>query len=139
MKTLVIGGSGFLGSYIVEALLSAPGHVTVMSRNPERAGNALPAAVKVVEGDVTRLGDEELVALLAKPVSLGLRLFGNLYAGELIFILIAIVFTAGTGVFAEGLSSVFGDAVPGWYWMIPNGTMRQSRTSSTRSRPRRFI
>ncbi|MCL4166866.1 UNVERIFIED_CONTAM: hypothetical protein GTU68_040271, partial [Idotea baltica] len=30
----------------------------------------------------------EGVALLAKPVSLGLRLFGNLYAGEMIFILI---------------------------------------------------
>ncbi|MEM1092729.1 MAG: F0F1 ATP synthase subunit A [Pseudomonadota bacterium] len=33
----------------------------------------------------------EGVALLAKPVSLGLRLFGNLYAGELIFILIALL------------------------------------------------
>ncbi|OLO04216.1 MULTISPECIES: F0F1 ATP synthase subunit A [Salinicola] len=33
----------------------------------------------------------ELVTLLAKPVSLALRLFGNLYAGELIFILIAMV------------------------------------------------
>lgn len=31
----------------------------------------------------------ELVGLLAKPISLGLRLFGNMYAGELIFILIA--------------------------------------------------
>ena len=33
----------------------------------------------------------ESVTLLAKPVSLGLRLFGNMYAGELIFILIALV------------------------------------------------
>ncbi len=33
----------------------------------------------------------EGVALLAKPVSLALRLFGNLYAGELIFILIALL------------------------------------------------
>lgn len=31
----------------------------------------------------------EGVTLIAKPVSLGLRLFGNMYAGELIFILIA--------------------------------------------------
>lgn len=31
----------------------------------------------------------ELVSLLSKPVSLGLRLFGNMYAGEMIFILIA--------------------------------------------------
>jgi F-type H+-transporting ATPase subunit a len=33
----------------------------------------------------------ESVALLAKPVSLSLRLFGNMFAGELIFILIAIL------------------------------------------------
>lgn len=33
----------------------------------------------------------ELVAFLSKPVSLSLRLFGNLYAGELIFILIALL------------------------------------------------
>lgn len=33
----------------------------------------------------------EGVSLLAKPLSLSLRLFGNLYAGELIFMLIALV------------------------------------------------
>ncbi|MDD7804086.1 MAG: F0F1 ATP synthase subunit A [Endozoicomonas sp. (ex Botrylloides leachii)] len=33
----------------------------------------------------------ETVSLVAKPISLGLRLFGNMYAGELIFILIAMV------------------------------------------------
>ncbi len=33
----------------------------------------------------------EAVALLAKPISHGLRLFGNLYAGEMIFILIALL------------------------------------------------
>jgi F-type H+-transporting ATPase subunit a len=33
----------------------------------------------------------EGVTLIAKPVSLGLRLFGNMYAGELIFILIALL------------------------------------------------
>ena len=37
----------------------------------------------------------EFVTLIAKPVSLALRLFGNLYAGELIFILIAIMFSGG--------------------------------------------
>jgi F-type H+-transporting ATPase subunit a len=31
----------------------------------------------------------EGVSLLSKPLSLGLRLFGNMYAGELVFILIA--------------------------------------------------
>ena len=38
----------------------------------------------------------KLVEELAKPVSLALRLFGNLYAGELIFILIAL-FTLSAG------------------------------------------
>ena len=33
----------------------------------------------------------EVVALVAKPVSLSLRLFGNMFAGELIFILIALI------------------------------------------------
>jgi F-type H+-transporting ATPase subunit a len=33
----------------------------------------------------------ETVAFLARPISLSLRLFGNMYAGELIFILIALI------------------------------------------------
>ena len=37
----------------------------------------------------------EVVGFLAKPFSLGLRLFGNMYAGEMIFILIAALFSAG--------------------------------------------
>ncbi|MCR9185431.1 MAG: F0F1 ATP synthase subunit A [Halieaceae bacterium] len=37
----------------------------------------------------------EIVGLLAKPFSLALRLFGNMYAGEMIFILIAALFSAG--------------------------------------------
>jgi F-type H+-transporting ATPase subunit a len=41
----------------------------------------------------------EVSGLLAKPISLGLRLFGNLYAGEVIFILIALLFGGGA-VFA---------------------------------------
>jgi F-type H+-transporting ATPase subunit a len=59
----------------------------------------------------------ESIALLAKPVSLGLRLFGNMYAGELIFILIALIFTAGSGFVASGLSSVFGEHIPAWFWI----------------------
>ena len=37
----------------------------------------------------------EGVSLISKPVSLSLRLFGNLYAGEMIFILIALLYSAG--------------------------------------------
>lgn len=38
----------------------------------------------------------EVVGLIAKPISLALRLFGNLYAGELIFILIALLTLNGS-------------------------------------------
>lgn len=43
-----------------------------------------------------------VVELVAKPISLALRLFGNLYAGEMIFILIALMYGAGwlLGAFA---------------------------------------
>ncbi len=37
-----------------------------------------------------------LVELLSKPVSLAMRLFGNMYAGELVFMLIALL---GAGFF----------------------------------------
>jgi len=37
----------------------------------------------------------EFVTLISKPISLALRLFGNMYAGEMIFILIAIMYGAG--------------------------------------------
>jgi len=36
----------------------------------------------------------EGVTLLAKPLSLGLRLFGNMYAGEMIFVLIALMYSS---------------------------------------------
>ena len=53
----------------------------------------------------------EFISLIAKPISLGLRLFGNLYAGEMIFILIAIMFGAGLvlGLFAGVLQ---------WAWAV---------------------
>jgi len=37
----------------------------------------------------------ETISLLAKPISMGLRLFGNMYAGEIIFILIATMYAGG--------------------------------------------
>jgi len=65
----------------------------------------------------------ELVSLLAKPISLGLRLFGNLYAGELLFVLIALVFTAGSGFVGAGLSSLFGEHIPAWFWMVATASV----------------
>lgn len=53
----------------------------------------------------------ELVSLISKPISLSLRLFGNMYAGEMIFILIAIMYGAGwvTGLFGGVLQ---------WTWAV---------------------
>lgn len=45
----------------------------------------------------------ETVTLLAKPISLAFRLFGNMYAGELIFILIAVMYSANMAVAALGI------------------------------------
>ena len=53
----------------------------------------------------------ETIALVAKPISLGLRLFGNMYAGETIFILIAILF--GLGLFLGVLGGILQ-----WAWAV---------------------
>ena len=45
----------------------------------------------------------ETVTLLAKPISLAFRLFGNMYAGELIFILIAVMYSANMAIAALGV------------------------------------
>ena len=53
-----------------------------------------------------------MVNFISKQISLGLRLFGNMYAGEMIFILIALMFAAGagSGIIAGGLNAqLFGD------------------------------
>lgn len=44
----------------------------------------------------------EGVTLISKPLSLSLRLFGNMYAGEMIFILIALMYGGGLAMGAFG-------------------------------------
>ena len=60
-----------------------------------------------------------IIELLAKPVSLAMRLFGNMYAGELVFMLIALL---GAGFFANpgfGTSiGMVGQVVAGSVWAI---------------------
>lgn len=53
----------------------------------------------------------EGVNLIAKPVSLALRLFGNMYAGEMIFILIALLFAQGAVMAVTG-------GVLQWVWAV---------------------
>ena len=63
------------------------GELTLHPIAPPTRGIGLIAAPLVIAFNFVL----ESVALLAKPVSLSLRLFGNLFAGELIFILIALL------------------------------------------------
>ena len=53
----------------------------------------------------------EGVTLIAKPISLSLRLFGNMYAGEMIFILIALMFGGGLILGAGGVLLQLGWAI----------------------------
>ncbi len=53
----------------------------------------------------------EGVSLLSKPVSLSLRLFGNLYAGEMIFILIALMYSGG-------IALAVGGGILQWMWAV---------------------
>ncbi len=53
----------------------------------------------------------EGVSLLAKPISLALRLFGNMYAGEMIFILIAMMYSAGVVLAPLGIVLQLGWAI----------------------------
>jgi len=53
----------------------------------------------------------EGISLLSKPVSLSLRLFGNMYAGEMIFILIALLYSGGF------MFGVLGGALQ-WVWAV---------------------
>jgi len=63
------------------------GELTMQPIAPPMKGIGLIAAPFIIAFNFIL----ESVALLAKPVSLSLRLFGNMFAGELIFILIALL------------------------------------------------
>ena len=59
-----------------------------------------------------------VVEYLARPMSLALRLFGNLYAGELIFILIALLGMAWTGPNALSIGLFGGQIIAGLAWAL---------------------
>src|SRR5262249_42301855 len=59
----------------------------------------------------------QLVEFFAKTLSHGMRLFGNMYAGELVFMLIALMGAAGFGS-ATGVALWIGDVVAGTAWAI---------------------
>ena len=59
----------------------------------------------------------QLIEFVAKTVSHGMRLFGNMYAGELIFMLIALMGAAWVGTFGSGLLWL-GGVFAGTVWAI---------------------
>ena len=59
----------------------------------------------------------QLIEFTAKTVSHGMRLFGNMYAGELVFMLIALMGAVGFGS-ATGIALWFGHVVAGTGWAI---------------------
>jgi F-type H+-transporting ATPase subunit a len=59
-----------------------------------------------------------VVEYLAKPVSLSLRLFGNLYAGELVFILIALFTLQAHDVSAMNVGLGIGQFIAGLAWAL---------------------
>lgn len=59
----------------------------------------------------------QMIEYVAKTVSHGMRLFGNMYAGELIFMLIALMGAAWAGTVGSGLLWV-GGVIAGTIWAI---------------------
>jgi F-type H+-transporting ATPase subunit a len=59
----------------------------------------------------------QIIEFVAKTVSHGMRLFGNMYAGELIFMLIALMGGAFT-LSATGIALAIGHIVAGWAWAV---------------------
>ena len=62
---------------------------------------------------------EQLISFVAKTVSHGMRLFGNMYAGELVFMLIALL--GGTWAFSAepaSLMLLLLHVVAGWAWAV---------------------
>jgi len=59
-----------------------------------------------------------IIEFVSKTVSLGMRLFGNMYAGELIFFLIALLGGAWVGFNTSSILAFIGHIVAGSVWAI---------------------
>lgn len=81
------------------------GFIAELTLQPFRAKNVFVQALLVPVNFIL-----ESVTFLARPVSLSLRLYGNLYAGEMIFLLIAVL------TLQHGLNSLL--TVGGWVGII---------------------
>jgi F-type H+-transporting ATPase subunit a len=81
------------------------GFISELTLNPFRAKNVFVQALLVPVNFLL-----ESVTFLARPISLALRLYGNLYAGEMIFLLIAVL------TLSRGLNALI--SVSGWLGIV---------------------
>ena len=92
------------------------GFVSELTLQPFKAKNVLVQALLVPVNFIL-----ESVTFLARPVSLALRLYGNLYAGEMIFLLIAVL-TLSRGLDAlisfSGWLGIIGEFILGLIWTV---------------------
>jgi F-type H+-transporting ATPase subunit a len=90
------------------------GFISELTLQPFRTKNVLVQALLVPVNFVL-----ESVTFLARPISLALRLYGNLYAGEMIFLLIAVL-TLSSGLHAltsiGGWLGILGQLILGVIW-----------------------
>ena len=92
------------------------GFVSELTLQPFKANNVLVQALLVPVNFIL-----ESVTFLARPVSLSLRLYGNLYAGEMIFLLIAVLtLSHGLGSLATfgGWLGLIGEFILGLVWTV---------------------
>ncbi|MBV9343840.1 MAG: F0F1 ATP synthase subunit A, partial [Gammaproteobacteria bacterium] len=92
------------------------GFIGELTLQPFRAKNPLVQALLVPVNFIL-----ESVTFLARPVSLSLRLYGNLYAGEMIFLLLAVL-TLSTGlnhvISLGGIGGIIGQLLLGLVWAL---------------------
>jgi F-type H+-transporting ATPase subunit a len=100
------GLGGFVGSL---ALHPFNEHTLAFLKNPVLQALFVPVNLAV-----------ELPTFLARPLSLSLRLYGNLYAGEMVFVLLALLTLSGWGMLAHlsGWGFAIGSIVLGVAWSI---------------------
>jgi F-type H+-transporting ATPase subunit a len=92
------------------------GFVSELTLQPFKAKNVVVQALLVPVNFIL-----ESVTFLARPVSLSLRLYGNLYAGEMIFLLIAVLtLSHGLGSLATfgGWLGLVGEFILGLIWTV---------------------
>jgi F-type H+-transporting ATPase subunit a len=80
------------------------GFISELTLNPFRAKNPFLQALLVPVNFIL-----ESVTFLARPLSLSLRLYGNLYAGEMVFLLLAVLTLQGISALSH---------FSGWFFLV---------------------